>query len=169
MTQSGMSMTMTDLQDLYLEQLRDVYSAETQLVGALPRMAQAASNPDLKRGFELHLEQTQQQAGRLEQIFQDLGEAPGGHTCKAMQGLIAEGEDMIREKAVPAVKDAGLIAASQRIEHYEIAAYGTVRTYAEILGRPQDAELLRTSEDEEKATDQKLTGLARSINMEAMG
>ncbi|GAA5511729.1 protein YciF [Deinococcus carri] len=164
----GMSMKMTDLQDLYLEQLQDVYSAEQQLTQALPKMAQAASDPQLSQGFQMHLQQTQQQIQRLEQIFQDLGQQPGGKTCKAMQGIVAEGQETIQEKATPAVRDAALIAAGQRAEHYEISAYGTLRTYAELLGRQQDADLLRTTEDEEKATDQKLTSLARGINMEAM-
>lgn len=166
---SGMSMKMTDLQDLYVEQLQDVYSAEQQLAEALPKMAQAASSDQLRQGFEMHQQQTQQHMQRLEQILQDLGEKPGGKTCKAMQGLVAEGQEAIKEKATPAVRDAALIAAAQRAEHYEISAYGTMRTYAELLGRQQDADLLRTTEDEEKATDQKLTGLARGINMEAMG
>lgn len=168
MTQ-GMSMKMTDLQDLYLEQLQDVYSAERQLLESLGKMAQAASTPELRQGFELHAEQTREQIARLEQIVGDLGGQPGGKTCQAMRGLVAEGQEMIEKKADPAVRDAGLIAAAQRAEHYEISAYGTLRTYAEILGRTGDAELLRTSEDEEKAADLKLTGLARSINMRALG
>ncbi|WP_051935378.1 ferritin-like domain-containing protein [Deinococcus sp. YIM 77859] len=164
-----MSIQMTDLQDLYLEQLQDVYSAEQQLLEALPRMAQAASSAELRQGFELHTQQTQEQLRRLEQIFEALGQPPGGKTCQAMRGLVAEGQEMTEKKANPAVRDAGLIAAAQRAEHYEIAAYGTLRTYAELLGRTQDVQLLQASEDEEKATDQKLTGLARSINMEALG
>ncbi|EYB67871.1 hypothetical protein DEIPH_ctg031orf0005 [Deinococcus phoenicis] len=174
MTQSGgqssggMSMKMTDLQDLYVEQLQDVHSAEQQLIQALGQMAQAASDAQLKQGFEMHQQQSQQHLQRLEQIFQDLGQQPGGKTCKAMQGIVAEGQETIKEKATSAVRDAALIAAAQRAEHYEIAAYGTLRTYAELLGRQQDVDLLRTTEDEEKATDQKLTGLARGINMEAM-
>ena len=163
----GLGMKMKDLKDLYIEQLRDLYSAETQLTEALPKMADAASTPELKQGFLEHLSQTQQQIKRLESIFADLSEAPGGHTCKAMQGLVAEGNDMIKEKAVPAVKDAGLIAAGQRVEHYEIAGYGTVRTYAEVLGFGQHADLLGTSEQEEKDTDQKLTLLSKQINLEA--
>ncbi|GMA14859.1 ferritin-like domain-containing protein [Deinococcus metallilatus] len=164
----GMSMKMTDLQDLYVEQLQDVYSAEQQLTQALQQMAQAASDPQLSQAFQMHLQQTQEHTQRLQQIFQDLGQQPGGKTCKAMQGIVAEGQETIKEKATPAVRDAALIAAAQRAEHYEISAYGTLRTYAEILGRQQDVDLLRTTEDEEKSTDQKLTGLARGINMEAM-
>lgn len=165
---SGMSMRMTDLQDLYLEQLQDVYSAEQQLSQALGQMAQAASSDDLKQAFQMHQQQTQQQIQRLQQIFGDLGQQPGGVTCKAMQGIVAEGQDMIQKKGDATVRDAGLIASAQRAEHYEISAYGTLRTYAELLGRSQDVDLLRTTEDEEKATDQKLTGLARSINVQAM-
>lgn len=169
MTGQSLSMKMTDLQDLYTEQLQDVYSAENQLLDALGQMAGAASTPELRQGFELHREQTREQIGRLEQILGGLGAQPGGVTCKAMQGLVAEGREMVEKKADPAVRDAGLIAAAQRAEHYEIAAYGTLRTYAELLGRTEDAALLQTSEDEEKATDMKLTGLARSINMQALG
>lgn len=163
----GLGIKLHDLKDLYLEQLRDLYSAETQLTEALPKMAEAAQTPELKQGFTDHLAQTQQQILRLESIFADLDEDPGGHTCKAMQGLVAEGSDMIKEKAVSAVKDAGLIAAGQRVEHYEIAGYGTVRTYAELLGFGQHADLLGTSEQEEKDTDQKLTQLSKQINVEA--
>ena len=163
----GLGIKLHDLKDLYVEQLRDLYSAETQLTEALPKMAEAAQTPELKQGFTDHLAQTQQQILRLESIFADLGEDPGGHTCKAMQGLVAEGSDMIKEKAVSAVKDAGLIAAGQRVEHYEIAGYGTVRTYAELLGFGQHADLLGTSEQEEKDTDQKLTQLSKQINVEA--
>ena len=163
----GLGIKLKDLQDLYVEQLRDLYSAETQLLGALPQMAAAATAPELKQGFQDHLEETRVQVQRLETIFQDLGEKPGGHTCKAMEGLVAEGSDMIREKANPAVKDAGLIAAAQRVEHYEIAGYGTVATYARVLGHQQHLELLRLTENEEKATDHKLTGFAQDINLEA--
>lgn len=163
----GLGMKMKDLKDLYVEQLRGLYSAEAQLTQALPKMADAASMPELKQGFLEHLSQTRQQMQRLESIFADLGEDPGGRICKAMQGLVAEGSDMIGEKAVPAVKDAGLIACGQRIAHYEIAGYGTVRTYAEVLGFGQHADLLATSEQEEKDTDQKLTQLSRQINVEA--
>ncbi|PTA68885.1 ferritin-like domain-containing protein [Deinococcus arcticus] len=158
---------MKNLHDLYVEQLRDLYSAETQLVEALPKMAQAAANPQLQQGFVKHLAQTQQQVQRLETVFADLGEAPGGHTCKAMQGLIAEGNEMIQEQAAPEVKDAGLIACAQRVEHYEIAGYGTVARYAEVLGRQGHLEVLRVSENEEKATDSELSLLAETINQAA--
>lgn len=169
MTSGGMSMRMTDLQDLYLEGLQYLHSAEGQQLDALNRMAGASRNPDLRQGFEGHREQTAGQIARLEQILGDLGVEPGGKTCRGMQGLVAEGQEIIEKGGDPAVSDASLLAAAQRAEHYEISAYGTLRTYAEILGRQGDAELLRTSEDEEKASDLKLTGLARSINMQAMG
>ncbi|WP_295813818.1 ferritin-like domain-containing protein [uncultured Deinococcus sp.] len=159
--------TLKTLKDLYVEQLRDLYSAETQLVQALPKMAAAATDPTLKQGFERHLDQTRVQAQRLESVFRDVGEAPGGHICQALQGLIAEGEEMIREDAVAAVKDAGLIACAQRVEHYEIAGYGTVVRYAEVLQLPDHAQQLRTSELEEKDTDLALSSASSAINQQA--
>lgn len=162
-----MKVKLQDLQDLYVEQLRDLYSAETQIAQALPRMADAATDPDLKQGLLDHEVQTQEQIGRLEGIFQTLGQEPSGHTCKAMKGLVTEGEDMIRERAASAVKDAGLIASAQRIEHYEIAGYGTVATYAEVLGLDEQAMILRTTLEEERQTDERLTLAAREINLEA--
>jgi ferritin-like metal-binding protein YciE len=162
-------MKLESLKDLYLEQLKDLYSAETQLVDALPKMAERATSPDLKKGFQDHLRQTEEQVTRLEQIFKDLGEKPKGHTCEAMKGLIKEGEEMIKMKGDDAVIDAGLIAAAQRVEHYEIAAYGTVRTYAETLGHSQHVTLLARTLQEETTTDEKLSKLAKShINVEAM-
>lgn len=155
------------LKDLYIVQLRDLYSAETQLVQALPKMAAAATDLQLRQGFERHLDQTMVQAQRLESLLKDLGEEPGGHTCKAMQGLIAEGEEMIREDATSAVKDAGLIAAAQRVEHYEIAGYGTVVRYAEVLQMAEHARTLRTSEQEEKDTDLALSSASTVINQKA--
>src|SRR6476469_2150863 len=156
--------TLKNLQDLYVEQLKDLYSAETQLVEALPKMAAAATDPQLKAGFETHLAETQQQVTRLDSLFADLGQQPGGHTCQAMKGLIAEGSEMIATEAAPAVKDAGLIACAQRVEHYEIAGYGTVARYAQVLGKRQHVETLRVTESEEKKTDVALTELAGSIN-----
>lgn len=159
--------TLTTLQDLYTEQLRDLYSAETQLVEALPKMAAAAHDPQLQAGFEQHLNQTRQHVQRLESVLTDLGETPGGHTCQAMQGLIREGEEMIAQNAAPDVRDAGLIACAQRVEHYEIAGYGTVARYAQVLGHQQHLEVLRVTENEEKATDRELTTLADTINQRA--
>jgi ferritin-like metal-binding protein YciE len=161
-------MKLESLKDLYLEQLKDLYSAETQLVDALPKMAERATSPDLKQGFQEHLRQTQEQVSRLEQIFRDLGDTPKGHTCEGMKGLIKEGEEMIKMKGDDKVIDAGLIAAAQRVEHYEIAGYGTVRTYAETLGFSQHATLLERTLQEEEMTDEKLSQLAEShINEEA--
>ena len=155
------------LKHLYVEELKDIYSAETQLTKALPKMAKAASDPDLRAGFESHLEQTQEHINRLEQIFKALSESPKGKKCKGMEGLIAEGAEMIEEDIPDDERDAGLISAAQRVEHYEIAAYGCVRTYANLLGEGEAAELLGQTEQEEKETDQKLTDLAKNINIQA--
>lgn len=153
------------LHHLWLDQLKDLYSAETQLIEALPKMADAAHNPELKQGFQTHLEETKQHARRIEQIFQELEEgAPTGKTCQAMKGLIKEGSETIHEDATPEVKDAALIAAAQRVEHYEIAGYGTVRTFAEIMGHTNAVQLLQATLDEEAATDKKLTAAASTIN-----
>lgn len=156
-----------NLHDLFTEQLQDLHSAETQLLKALPQMAKAANDPSLREAFEEHLDQTKVHVERLESIFERLDEDPKGKACKAMKGLIAEGDEMLKEKAEPAVKDAGLIAAAQRVEHYEIASYGCVRTYAEVLGDLESAQILQTTLDEEGETDKKLTDLAGSLNLEA--
>jgi len=161
-------MKLASLQDLFLEQLKDVYDAETQLVEALPAMAKAAHSPQLRTGFQNHLEQTRQHAKRLEQIFQQMDTPPKAKKCKAMQGLIKEGQEMIDQNAEPEVRDAGLIAAAQRVEHYEIAAYGTLRTYAQQLGKHQAVTLLEQTLQEEKETDHKLTQIAESsVNVQA--
>jgi len=161
-------MKLESLNDLYLEQLRDLYSAETQILDALPKMAEAATAPDLKQGFNDHLRQTEEHVRRLERIFTDLQEKAKGETCEAMKGLLKEGSTMVKAKGEPTVVDAGLIAAAQRVEHYEIAAYGTVRTYAESLGKREHVTLLEKTLQEEKQTDEKLTRLAEShINQEA--
>jgi ferritin-like metal-binding protein YciE len=161
-------MKLESLNDLYLEQLKDLYSAETQLLDALPKMAERATSADLKQGFQEHLRQTREHVHRLEQIFSDLGDTPKGHTCEGMKGLIKEGEEMIKMKGEDKVIDAGLIAAAQRVEHYEIAGYGTVRTYAEMLGHSQHVTLLERTLQEEEMTDEKLSQLAEShINQEA--
>ena len=150
------------LNDLYTEELKDLYSAESQLVVALPKMAKAASSPILKQAFEAHLEETKGHVKRLEQIFETLKGSPKGKKCKAMEGLVEEGAELIKEKAdfEPEVVDAGLIGAAQRVQHYEIAAYGTVRTFAQQLGYQEAARLLQQTLDEEAAADQKLTALA---------
>ena len=161
-------MELQSLQDLFVEQLKDIYSAENQLIKALPKMAKAASDPNLQSAFTEHLEQTKGHAQRLEQIFEKLGASPRGKKCKAMEGLIEEGKETMEEEGEPTVLDAGLIAAAQRVEHYEIAAYGTVRSYAKTLGDDEAAELLQQTLDEEGETDKKLTGLAeRLINAHA--
>jgi ferritin-like metal-binding protein YciE len=161
-------MKLNTLEDLLHHELKDLYSAETQLVKALPKMAKAASNPDLKAGFEEHLEQTKVHVERLEQIGKQLDKALGGHKCKAMEGLIEEGAELIGEDAEESVRDAGLIGAAQRVEHYEIAGYGTARALATRLGQEDIAALLGQTLDEEKETDAKLTQIAEtSVNAEA--
>ena len=155
------------LRDLYIDELRDIYSAETQLVKALPKMAKAATSDELRSGFEEHLEQTRGHVSRLEQIFEDLDEKPSGKKCAGMEGLVKEGGEMIKNEFEGEVKDAGLIGAAQRVEHYEIAAYGTVRAFAELLGDRNAVDLLSQTLEEEKETDKKLTQLASEINVEA--
>ncbi|MDB6074572.1 MAG: hypothetical protein JWO89_2212 [Verrucomicrobiaceae bacterium] len=163
-------MKLETLQDLYVSQLKDLYSAENQLIKALPKMAKAATNPDLSAGFTEHLEQTKEHAARLKQILESHDETTRGPKCKAMEGLIEEGAEMIEEEADDEVRDAGLICAAQRVEHYEIAGYGCVRTFAELLGDKEGAKLLQTTLDEEADTDKKLTKLATStINLQAAG
>jgi ferritin-like metal-binding protein YciE len=162
-------MKIETLRDLYVEQLHDLYSAETQLVEALPKMAKAASHPHLQSAFQEHLMQTKTHVQRIEQIFQKLGAKPKGQTCKGMEGLIKEGSEMAKMRGDPAAIDAGLISAAQRVEHYEIAGYGCVHTYAQLLGEQQDAQLLQQTLDEEGQTDKKLTQLAEQlINLEAV-
>jgi ferritin-like metal-binding protein YciE len=155
------------LNELFIDELKDIYSAENQLIKALPKMAKAASSDDLRAGFEEHLEQTKEHARRIEEICTELGEKPTGKKCGGMEGLIGEGKEMMDEFEDD-VLDAALISAAQRVEHYEIAAYGTVRTYAELLGHDRAVELLEQTLEEEKETDQKLTELAGAINVEAM-
>jgi ferritin-like metal-binding protein YciE len=160
-------MQVNSLQELYVEQLRDLYNAENQLVKALPKMAKAAKSSTLREGFEHHLEQTRGHVDRLEQIFSAMDESPKGRKCAGMEGLVEEGEEAIKEQSSNAL-DAGLIASAQRVEHYEIAAYGTVRTFAELLGAEEAVNLLQQTLDEEKETDEKLTKLSKSVNAEAM-
>jgi ferritin-like metal-binding protein YciE len=155
-------MKLKSLEDLLHYELKDLYSAENQLVKALPKMAKAASNEELKAGFEEHLEQTKGHVERLDQIAEMIGIKLSGHKCKAMEGLIEEGADLIAEDAAESIRDAGLISAAQRVEHYEIAGYGTVRTLADTLGHAEIAELLGQTLEEEKETDAKLTKLASS-------
>jgi len=154
------STPMHDLKDLYIEQLQDLYDAETQIISALPKMEKAASSPELKKGFKLHLEQTQTHIQRLEEIFSGLGTSFKGVPCEAMKGLMKEGDAVINMQGDPDVKDAALIAAAQRVEHYEMAVYGTVRTFAEHLAERDARKLLQKTLDEEGETDKKLTKLA---------
>jgi ferritin-like metal-binding protein YciE len=158
---------LSNLSDLLVHELQDLYSAETQLVKALPKMAKAASSEDLRSGFNEHLEQTKQHVERIERAMEMLNASPHGKTCKAMQGLIAEGEDVIKEDALDSVRDAALIAAAQKVEHYEIAGYGSARTFAELLFKDDVAEILQETLDEEGETDRRLTEIAESINPEA--
>jgi len=161
-------MKLETIRDLYVEELKDLYDAENQITKALPKMAKAASATELKSAFEQHLKQTEGQVTRLERIFQKLEESPGGKKCKGVAGLLAEGEELIKEDAEPEVRDAGLIAAAQKVEHYEMAGYGTVRAYAQLLGEKEAAQLLQQTLDEEGETDKKLTALAESkINKRA--
>jgi ferritin-like metal-binding protein YciE len=155
------------LRELYIDQLRDLYDAENQLIKALPKMAKAATSDELRQGIEEHLEQTKGQAERLEQIFEQLGEKPKGEKCKGMEGVIKEGSETLQKDMDDDTMDAAIIAAAQRVEHYEIAGYGTARTYANLLGEEEAAELLQQTLEEEKETDQKLTQLAEEINVEA--
>ena len=161
-------MKLDSLRTLWIEEMRDLYNAENQLVKALPKMVKAASNPELKEAFEQHLEETRGHVERLEEIFRKLGKKPSGKTCKGMQGLIEEGSEMMKEDGPDSVIDAGIIAAAQRVEHYEIAGYGTARTFASILEEDEAEDLLQETLDEEGAADEKLTEIAEStVNEEA--
>jgi ferritin-like metal-binding protein YciE len=161
-------MKMTSLHDLFVDQLQDLYSAENQLIKALPKMAKAASSPELRSAFEEHLEQTRDQAERLERVFEMMDAKAKGKKCKAMEGLIEEAKETVGEDAEPAVLDAALIAEAQKVEHYEIAGYGCVCTWAEQLGHREAAQLLKETLNEEKMTDERLTQLAESmVNVEA--
>jgi ferritin-like metal-binding protein YciE len=161
-------MKINNMEDLFLHELRDLYSAEKQLTKALPKMAKAAGSDNLREAFESHLEETQGHVERLERIFEELGKAGRGVTCKAMQGLIEEGSEALELDTDDAIRDAAIIAAAQKVEHYEMAGYGTVRTFAELLGHDAAARLLQETLDEEKAADEKLTDLAQSeVNVEA--
>jgi len=156
------------LRDLYVEQLKDLYDAEHQLIKALPKLAEASSSDELRNAFEEHLDKTRQHAQRIEQIFEGMGQKAKAQKCKGMEGLVKEGSEVIKEEDIDGeVKDAALIAAAQRVEHYEIAGYGTVRTYANLLGENEAANLLQQTLDEEKEADQTLNEIAGQINVEA--
>jgi len=161
-------MKLESLNALFVEQLEDLYSAENQILEALPKMIEKASSPALKQGLSEHLEQTRNQVKRLDRIFDQIPNADReGEKCKGMKGLITEGEEILKAKGDDDTRDAGIIAAAQRVEHYEIAGYGTVRTYAQLLNRPEWARLLQETLDEEAAADKKLTALSERINVEA--
>lgn len=159
---------LTTLEDLLVEELKDLFDAENQLTRALPKMAKAATAPELKEAFQEHLEVTRQQVDRLTQVFGELGKPAKGKRCEAMKGLITEGQELIQQDIEPELLDAGLIGAAQKVEHYEMAGYGTVRTMARILGHKDVAQLLETTLKEEDATDKKLTQIARKyVNVRA--
>lgn len=161
-------MPLDSLHDLYVDELKDLYNAENQLLKALPKMAKAATAPELKAAFTEHLDVTRKQVGRLDQIFEALEVSPKGKKCKAMEGLIEEGKEVMDEEGEDAVIDAALIAAAQRVEHYEMAGYGCVRTFANLLGYEDAVALLQETLDEEGEADKKLTELAETvINVEA--
>src|SRR4029079_2353049 len=162
-------MALESLQELYLEQIKDLHSAERQIIEALPKMIEKATHPELRKGFKKHLNQTKEQLRRLDQIGQRAGQKLTGHTCKGMKGLLEEGEELMKERADSDVLDAALISAAQRVEHYEMAGYGCARTYARLLGLEDDARVLQQTLDEEGETDHLLTELAeRVINIEAL-
>jgi ferritin-like metal-binding protein YciE len=162
-------MKLNSLHDLFVDELKDLYNAEHQILKALPKMVKAASAPELAAAFEEHNEVTKEQVRRLETIFKMLKTSPKGKKCKAMEGLLQEGKELMSEDADPSVMDAALIAAAQRVEHYEMAGYGCVRTYATLLGYPEAADLLQQTLEEEAEADHTLTGLAETvINVEAM-
>lgn len=163
-----MASKMQTLEDLYTDLLKDLYSAEKQLVKALPKMAKNAGSADLQKAFQEHLRQTERQVERIERIFTEMGGSPRGKKCVGMEGLIEEGNELLKENAEPQVLDAGLIAAAQKVEHYEIASYGTARTWAERLGYDKAAQLLQETLEEESMANEKLTQIAEShVNMEA--
>jgi ferritin-like metal-binding protein YciE len=163
-------MSLDSLEKLFIEELKDIYNGEKQIVAALPRMAKAAESPELRQAFTKHLRETEGQVRRLEQIFQELGQAARGKKCKGMEGLLEEGKEKLQEEAEPAVLDAALIASAQKVEHYEIATYGCLRTYARLLGYDEAAKLLEQTLAEEEAADKKLTQLGEGgINQAAAG
>lgn len=155
------------LKDLYVDELKDLYDAEHQIIKALPKMIEAASSEELQSALTEHLEITRTQAERIEQIFESMGEKAKAKKCKGMEGVIKEGSEVIEENDDEQVRDAGIIAAAQRVEHYEMAGYGTARTYATLLGEDEAAELLEQTLNEEKEADEKLSQLAEQINVEA--
>ncbi|ADV65754.1 ferritin-like domain-containing protein [Deinococcus maricopensis] len=161
-------MQMQDLQDLYIHKLQDIYSAEQQALRVMQQTSEVVQTPDLKESIVTHIQQTQGQIQRLEQIFQKLGEQPGQEQCEGMRGLVQEAQKLLQENASPEVLEAGIIACQQAIEHYEIAGYGTARTYAQLLGDQEAVQLLEQTLQEEKQTDELLTQAAQQINVQAL-
>jgi ferritin-like metal-binding protein YciE len=160
-------MKIETLRELFIDELQDLHSAEQQITKALPKLIKASHSPNLKQAFEHHLEETRHHVTRLEQIFQRMNESPKGKTCEGMKGLIKEGDERVSDGGEAEVLDAGIISAAQRVEHYEIAAYGSARTYAELLGDQEAVRLLNQTLEEEKAADSKLNQVARTVNVEA--
>jgi len=161
-------MSVENMDELLLDELKDIYSAEKQITKALPKMAKGAESEELRQAFQSHLEETKGHVERLDQIFQTLGKSPRGKTCKGMQGLLEEGSEMLEELEKGPVRDAALISAAQKVEHYEMAAYGSLRTFAELLKQNEIVQLLEQTLEEEKAADEKLTSIAVEINPEAL-
>ncbi len=161
------SIKLENLQELFVKELRDLYDAEKQITEALPKMIDAAHHPELKSALEDHLHITKQQISRLDRVFQMLQEKPTGESCNGMKGLLKEGDEFVSAEGDPSTIDAGIITAAQRVEHYEMAGYGTVRTYAELLGQREIAELLQQTLDEEKQADETLSDIASNVNVES--
>lgn len=160
-------MSVNSIEKLFVDELKDIYSAETQITKALPKMIKAASSSDLKSAFEHHLKETEEQIHRLDQVFEKLDTSPKGKTCEGMKGVISEGEEMLKSAEEGPVRDMALISAAQKVEHYEMASYGTVRTYAEHLGKSPFVSSLETTLNEEKAADKKLTEIAEKLQPRA--
>jgi ferritin-like metal-binding protein YciE len=161
-------MSVDTIEKLFVDELKDLYSAEKQITKALPKLAKASTSEDLRDAFESHLKETQGQIERLEQIFSILEVSPRGKTCAGMKGLLEEGSEVLEEAEEGAVRDAAMISAAQRVEHYEMAGYGSVRTYAELLGKDKIVTLLQKTLEEEKSADSKLTHIAQSVNEDAL-
>jgi len=161
-------MSVANIEELFINELKDIYSAEKQITKALPKMAKATTSPELKAAFESHLEETMGQIQRLEQIFETLGKTGRGKVCHGMQGVLEEGSEVLKDTKKGGIRDAALISAAQRVEHYEMAAYGCVREYANLLGKRDIAKLLEQTLEEEKAADEKLAIIAKQVNSEAM-
>ena len=160
-------MKIENLHQLFIEQLRDLYDGEQQITAALPKLIEKATNPELKNALTEHLDVTRSQISRLEGIFQQLNEKPSGESCKGMKGVIAEGDHVVGKSEDAAVRDASIITSAQRVEHYEMAGYGTVKTYARQLGKPEIAAILEEILEEEREADEMLSDIAESVNIEA--